>query len=524
MNEQNIEKCPKIISSETSVFSCTEIIESEEKPPNILFKIFQIASPTLIYQFTVNLQSTIIYYFLNKRFKSDTELSGDIIEGIGFCYFLFDTTLNSIMNGLSSGFEIMGSQCLGSKKYKLLGLYLWRARIICFMAFLLFSTILTFAMIPLMSAIGKKETEKYYAQRFLYSYAFLYLFQSIDGPNYTYNNIAGKSYVNAIIMLSTSCFQILHSYIFIIVLDLDALGAGFSVCLTTFLNSFFSTFYIVYFQPIPNSVFFITKKCFKDLYSYLRISLPTTILYYIQWSTYELSGYFALFLNCFGERVILANLYNFLYAFIGGFQSSTTIMVSSEIGENNESKAKRYFKYNIISAFVCNLIIATIFFLFSDMLLRLYTYDEEVIKMTKPVMFILSLSFLADTVQTILSSFTKSCGKIYATTIISFVMDLLLQILFMFLFGYVAGLNLYGIYLGNLSAFTILIVCFTVLAFHINFKEAISDTNENLLNDDGINTSTEDTSEHGNEDNKKKKEDECLNENENDRTFQKVNI
>lgn len=499
MNENNSEKCPKINLSNSTTVPITEIIDNDEKPPNILMKILIISSPATIYQFTVALQSTIIYYFLNKRFKHDTELSGDIIEGIGFVYFLFDTTLNAIMIGLASGFEIMGSQCLGSKKNKLLGLYLWRARIICFIAFLVFTTALLFSTAPIMYAIGKKEMEIYYAKRFLYFYSFLYGFQAIDGPNYTYNCIAGKSYVNAIIMVSTACFQILHSYILIIVYDLDSLGAGISVLLTTLLNSVMSTCYIVYFKPIPNSVFCINKKCFQDLSSYLKISLPTTILYYIQWSTYELSGYFALFLNCFGERVILSNLYNFLYSFITGYQSSTTIMVSTEIGEKNEYKAKQYFKYNIITAIITNFVIAVIFYIFSDMLIRLYTYDEEVIKILKPALFIMSLAFLADTIQTILSSYTKSCGKIYATTFISFAMDLLLQILFMFIFGYVAGLNLYGIYLGNLSAFSILIICFIILCRYIDFKGAISDTNEHLIKDDDINTSTEDTTEHDNE-------------------------
>ena len=389
----------------------------------------------------------------------------------------------SLIVGLISGFEILGSAAYGAKKFDLIGIYLWKARIVGYSVAVVVLLTLYFSFEYIMEAAGNSELEIRYGIRFTKAYIFGILFEVLFRTNFVYINIAEKSYVNTIIVLVNLCVFTVVCYLLIFIAELDTLGAGLSILIGQALNAIVTTLYIAIYEPIPNTIFFINKKCFKDLWSYLRISLPSTLLLCSEWWSFEILAIFSIMSKCYTEHVLVYNIYVNLCSFICGFATSTTIMCSSAMGEKDHLKAKRFYKYNFFFCFFLQSSIAILFASLNKHIVRLFTKDEFQTEKVEEVVYVLSVLTIFDATQYIINCFAKSCGKMWSTTAICISVLYGIQTLCAFLFSYEFNYGLIGIWLSCVGSLLILNISYLTLVCFIDYEKAVVEITNNLEED-----------------------------------------
>lgn len=455
----------------------------EQTPLMIIKEIISFSFPTIIFFLAVVLQSTICLIMINKRYSDNLVEANAMKEGMGFAIFIFNLSMLSLIVGLISGFEILGSAAYGAKKYDLIGIYLWKARIVGYAIAIIVLAVLFFAFKPIMIAAGNTDLEIYYGQRFVYFFIFGILFEVLFRSNFIYINISQKSWINSIIVLINLIIFTGICYLMVFQLNLDTLGAGLSILIGQALNALLTTLYMWYYEPIPNTIFMINKKCFKDLWSYLRISLPSTLLMCAEWWSFEILAIFAILSKCYEEHIVVYNVYSLLCTFIGGFATSTTVMCSNAMGEKNHLKARRLFKYNYLFVLSFQTFIGGLFAILNKHIVYLYTTDEEQIKSIQTTIYILSLLTVFDATQYVLNCFSKSCGKLWLTSSICILVLYGVQTLMAFIFSYVFNWGLEGIWLASIIALLILEISYFIIIYMIDYDDAVIQIAKNLDHD-----------------------------------------
>jgi MATE family multidrug resistance protein len=304
-----------------------------------------------------------------------------------------------------------------------------------------------------------EERVIFYAKRFIDYYIFLIFAEVIFRSNFVYLNIAEKSYVNTIIIIISIFLHFFFCFIFIQILNLDTKGGAIAMFLTQLCNTFLSSLYINIYEPIPESIFWINKDCFHDLWSYLKISLPSTFLLCAEWWSFEILTIFAITINdrVYNAHVVVFNVYCIVCSFINGFATSTVIMCSDAIGMKNIDVAKKYFKINMIYSILVQSTVAILFYIFHDNVVSLYTDNIEQRNYIDNTIILLSFITVIDQIQYLLNCFTKSCGKMIITCIICLSIFYGVQTILAFVFSHVLNWEIYGIWFSCLISLSLCI-------------------------------------------------------------------
>ena len=474
-------------NNETTIITESENKNEKEKESlwDVLKTIMSLAFPTVLFCIGTILESTICLVFVNNTNNKNSQAMKD---ALGISFFIFNVSMFSIIIGLISGFEILGSSAFGAKKYKLVGVYLWRARIVAFVFSCLLLFILYYCFVPVLNFLKFSDEIIYYAQRFINIFVIVILAEVFFRSNYVYLNIADKSYVNTIIVCINLALHFLWCYLFIIVLDMDTLGAGISMLISQTLNAVISSLYISIYKPIPDSVFWINKKCFKDLWSYMKITLPSTFLICAEWWSFEILAIFALNLSreAYDDHVVVYNIYTVYCEFMVGVTTSLTIMCSSAIGDKDHIKARRYFKINFLFSLIMQIIMALILFLLANIVIPLFANDQIQTDRIKNNIHLLSIICIIDLCQFCSNSFAKSCGKLYVTFTICFISLYIIQPSLTFIFAFKLKLGLIGIWLACGASLIVLLISYNVYILTFDYNEIVLEMEKKINQDNEI--------------------------------------
>ena len=255
----NTEKiCEKKPPAMTNTYCDTLLIRS---------KIFLL---NFVYYFFSNFSSNIIIFFINKKYTESTKY----IDVIGASQSFMNFSIYPILLGCSSVIEVIGTQSYGAKKYKLLGYYLYRARIIGIAGLVIISIFLVFCNNYIFNFFGFDEI----SQKMLRNILCLRIFGSFFDLEYfillRFLQIINKGHIGLILILISSFSLILYSYLFISVLSLESFGVGMISLSYSLTNVLLMWFYVLMFKPLEKAIFFIRKKSIIGLMQVIKLTIP----------------------------------------------------------------------------------------------------------------------------------------------------------------------------------------------------------------------------------------------------------
>jgi MATE family multidrug resistance protein len=212
-----------------------------------LKEISKIAFPTMFFFIGVYMQQTINLIFIGHTYKENQK---DALDAVGVSHLYINCTLLSMVIGLITGFDTLGSNSYGAKKYYLFGLYFHRSILIAFV----FSSGLFifhfFYAIKVLALLGIENSVLVLVNEYIHIMMFWVLPDIIFTVCFRYLNIVGKAHINLSILVISLAIHPLWCYIFINKLGLGLRGAGLSLTMTSIVNFILTGAYIIFFPPV----------------------------------------------------------------------------------------------------------------------------------------------------------------------------------------------------------------------------------------------------------------------------------
>jgi MATE family multidrug resistance protein len=303
-----------------------------------------------------------------------------------------------------------------------------------------------------------------------------------------YLYIAGYGYITCIIVIISLVLHPIWCYIFIVFLDYNAIGGALSLIISLSLNLILSSLYLYFRNPIPGALFWFNRDCFKNIFSYLKYSVPCLIVLGVTFLAFELTNLIAL--NCFGDQklnyashIVLSNLYMISVAFKSGFNMAIVIDVGYFAGKLDFQNAKRVSKVILIVSMIFTGIIAVLILVVNKYILYIYLKDGEVIENIAYLEMILAPICLCDCLQHTLGSICLALGKQIIAGILSFINMYALFLGLGYILGIYFDLRILGIWLGILIGLFCSCVSYIFLLAYLDYNKLKDDLKKRYKNE-----------------------------------------
>jgi len=446
--------------------------EEDLKIGKAIKEITWIALPTMLFYLALFLMQTINLIFIGHIFEDSEKKYA--LNGIGISHLYVNCLLLSIVIGIISGYETLGSNAFGAKNYQLMGLYFHRAQIISYLLTFLLLIFHFFYAVKIISLFGINEKVLVYVEEYIKILMLIVLFDVQFSINFRHFSIIEKSHVNLIILITTLLLHPLWCYIFIIVLNMGIRGAAYCLLISQFFNVLGGIFYILVFKPFPETIFLYNRNSFRGWIEFLKIAIPSSFLMCAEWWAYEILSIIAIWISelDFTVHILLSDLNTILSTVCIGFGMTTCIIVGKNISEKGVVVVRKYIKIIFIYGFSIMFVVVITLFIFKNKVLSLFLDDEDVLAKGHAVIPVLCIANLFDVTQTILSSVCRGLGKQLFASLITFFNFYVTQTLLGILLGKFMEMGVFGIWLGEwigvaLSAFS---YCF-LLFFYFDFRK-----------------------------------------------------
>lgn len=183
-------------------------------------------------------------------------------------------------------------------------------------------------------------------------------------------------------------------------LGFPALGIAGAAIGTTLAELVSLIFFIVYTATMTDCTKYGLNKRIKFSWKKLRYILTVSIWTMIQ-NFFSVSTWFIffMFVEHIGERALaisnlIRSISGFLWVFVSAFASTCSSLVSNLIGEGHTDSVPRLIRRVIKLAYIPVTILAVLFAIFPEHVLRIYTDMPDLISDSVPSLFVLCFSYL----------------------------------------------------------------------------------------------------------------------------------
>lgn len=183
-------------------------------------------------------------------------------------------------------------------------------------------------------------------------------------------------------------------------LGFPALGIAGAAIGSTLAELVSLIFFIVYTATMTDCTKYGLNKrikfSWKKLWYILTVSIWTMIQNFFSVSTWFI---FFMFVEHIGERALaisnlIRSISGFLWVFVSAFASTCSSLVSNLIGEGHTDSVPRLIRRVIKLAYIPVTILAVLFAIFPEHVLRIYTDMPDLISDSVPSLFVLCFSYL----------------------------------------------------------------------------------------------------------------------------------
>ncbi len=453
-------------------------------------ELFYLAFPTTLFFLCMFLQETINLLFIGYLII-DTKEKEESLNALGISHIYINCLIISIISGLMSGFDTLGSNAYGAKYYKLMGVYLQKAQIISFLILLCLLVFHYFFAVKIISIFITNNNILEKIAKYL-NLLFLFCISDIQfSLNFRYLNVIDKSHYNLIFLFITLILHPLWCHIFMNIYGekIGVIeGGAISLILSQTLNMIMGTIYIYLIKPLPDSIFCYNKSVFKGWKNYLKISIPSALLMCAEWWAFEILSLVASSISeeDFTIHVCALNIFLICFTISLGFGISLTILAGREFGCKNLSSAMHFFKLAFFFGIIMIICLTIFIYCIKDLLFESLIGDKSLSSKYENILFLLNFTLIFDLIQYLFSSFFRGIGKQLYALIISFFNYYIFQFGLALYFTKIKDMKIFGIWLSIFLGSIFSCVIYVLVFFNLNLKEIIKETQHRLKDDEKI--------------------------------------
>ena len=346
---------------------------------SLTYEILLIAIPNYFFYIAIHLQLAVIYFYIGLRYDSP-----EMVNGIGVSILYINATQLSVVVGLLSAFDTLGSNAFADGKFYQFSVYYYKSIVIS-LIYLVPVTIFNFFFVD--SILGYLITDTVViaeCSSFINVAIFFILADVVLQVNTRYLSIIGHANFNSLAIILATFIHIYWCKLLIIDLDLGTFGASLAILISQSTCAIAGWLYIFVYQPHAASVFFPNSDSLHDLWDYFGIAWQSLFTYCLDYWSYSLMTTFAVRqANVqYSAHIIATTTQTLVFTLIKGFGLAANVMAGKYIVLQNSQNNEKIHKFIVFVCFCCvlanNLIVWGCRRLFAE----LYTTNVEVIEWT----------------------------------------------------------------------------------------------------------------------------------------------
>ena len=375
---------------------------------SILKEILLIGIPSILFNVFFMGQQVINYAFIGKVYDDDIMRSA-----MGVSNIFYSCVTLACVNGFSEGFNILGSNAIGVRNYKLFGFVYQRAKIVVYF-FGLFAFFINFFLSRSFFSFLFDDAQLLdYIDTYLKLLSFAIFFHIEFRINIIYLNIAEHGLIYILSALVSIVVHIFLNYIFLIRYDLGVAGAALAEFFSQFINAFVSWYYVNKLEPIKGTIFPFSAESFDNLYEYLSISVPSLIVTSFETLSFESLAMIGVVLgpHLYSAHIAVTQIVGMIFMIVMGISPTITILSGKYIADKNIEMCVKCIKVGIVFTMVVMSLLSFLIVINRESCAGLFTEKEDLIEIVSNVILYYPILLLTDVMSTLMGATLRGINK-----------------------------------------------------------------------------------------------------------------
>jgi MATE family multidrug resistance protein len=402
-----------------------------------------------------------------------------VISAIGIGTLYVNAMGYVIGLGLIGAIDTLCSQSYGAKQYKLTGIYVNVGRIVSLAFFFVIVLPCIFFSDTVMLAIGQSQEVADLASSFSYSMIPSLFFALQYNCSVRYLQAMQIFLPGMIITLITAILHSVWCYFFIFWLEYGIMGAGFAIGVTQLLNFIFVTIYTHLENPCPESYCYFPAESWElhMLIEYLKLGVPSTVLFAADWLGFEVLTFMSSFLGNINlaANVVLFNFISLIFMIPLGISFAITSLVGNSIGGAQVINAKKYSIIGILTGISIVGFFTILIIIFRHEIPYIYTSEENVVEIVRSLLGIYVFFSVIDSIQIVENGILKGLGKQKISSIVCLIILYPINIPMLYLFGFTWGYGIIGLWYTQLITVILLCVSYFIIIMLCDWDQISKD-------------------------------------------------
>eukprot|EP01033_Poteriospumella_lacustris_P000584 gene584-400_t len=366
----------------------------------------------VVVSFFLSIGGTFINLIFAGQYVHETGDKSAVFAGVSLANMFANVSCLSILIGMSSAVETLGSQHNGAGNYREVGIILQRSYLILGIITLPIM-VLWFFTADIFAALGVEPVVCAVIQRFI---RIRCLTIPMDVINESY-----EKYLMSIGVVKPSMWANISFNIFILMFDaLFVYGfrlhydcLAWSWVLSLYLSSLLQIALSWHHPSVQRTLQPFDKAAWEDWYEFIMLGLPGTVMLCSEWWAYEILTIFASLLGTaeVAAQTIILQTASLAFMIPLGIGVACASLVGNALGAGKKPLAIGIGKLSVTGIVCVETFIGLFLFIVGPFFVDLFTNDPEVIVVANRAVPFLSLFTVVDGLQGVCSGVLRGAGK-----------------------------------------------------------------------------------------------------------------
>ncbi|KAI5659560.1 hypothetical protein M9H77_28353 [Catharanthus roseus] len=390
--------------------------------------------------------------------------------------------VNGILIGMSSATETLCGQAYGAGQYHMMGIYLQRSWIVDFLTLTVLLPVFIFGA-QLYRLLGQREDiaqSAGYTSLWFIPFVYSFVFSL---TNQMYLQAQQKNMIIAWLSIVQFIMHIPLSWLLVMKLDLEVAGAMIALCTSSWFVVL-GEFVYIFGGWCPDTWKGLTTAAFRDLWPVVKLSVASGVMICLEWwynaVLVLLAGYMKNAEVAISAFSICLNINGWEFMISLGFLGAACVRVANELGRGNAKAVKFSIKVLLTTSVAIGVFFWILILIFGNEIGFLFTDVKAVADGVSSLSMLLGISILLNGIYPVLSGVAIGAGQQSTVAIINLVCYYLIGIPIGALLGYVAHLQVMGIWIGMICGVVTQTLALCFIAWRTNWDKEVEKASERL--------------------------------------------
>lgn len=316
-----------------------------------------------------------------------------------------------------------------------------------------------------------------YLRRFLLGVPAMGIFETLK----RYTQAKGDFRAGTVCLFVSAPLNVLLNYLLVYNarIGIGFIGAPTAVAITFWLQAFLLFTYI-WLVDDKDAWSGFSRRAFSNWGPMIRLAIPGVVMILSEWAAFEVLSVFSSWLGTsqLAAQSILNTSSSILFQVPFAVSVATATRIGNLIGAGTEQPARICSRVAMWFGLTIALVGAALLFSLRHRLGRLFSTDEEVVRLVSAVVPFLAFFSCFDALAAVAQGVLRGLGKQAVAAIVNLPAYYIVALPAGILLAFPAKLGLYGIWIGMFLALLIVAVAETAIVFFTDFRKVIRKARE----------------------------------------------